>query len=262
MTSLHLFALTASRRPNYFFNPAFANTGPWSRAPTRSMSELQLPPFFFPCPPPPTQTCWLCWTGLSGPGVWRPSGPRMCFHPSQGWGGLTGLHEWEVLYCWGHRHGTVLDPTIICGDWPLPVWSVHFRPASLSQRFTHAFPISGSPRMRSDWPQNISCPRADWHTHTHTENRAVNLQDRFLFQIEAAKQMRKVASRLWTKSLPSSLPHPPHNQTFSFFLRKDWSIKLAFFCFFLRLLFPQLSLSVNRFPWHELNLAAYWFNVE
>lgn len=27
MTSLHLFALTASRRPNYFFNPAFANTG-------------------------------------------------------------------------------------------------------------------------------------------------------------------------------------------------------------------------------------------
>lgn len=109
----------------------------------------------------------------SGPGVWRPSGPRMCFHPSQRWGGLTGLHEWEVLYCWGHRHGTVLDPTIICGDWPLPVWSVHFRPASLSQRFTHAFPISGSPRMRSDWPQNISCPRADWHTHTERTLRSI-----------------------------------------------------------------------------------------
>lgn len=42
MTSLHLFALTASRRPNYFFNPAFANTRPWSRAPTRSMSGSRI----------------------------------------------------------------------------------------------------------------------------------------------------------------------------------------------------------------------------
>lgn len=207
MTSLHLFALTASRRPNYFFNPAFANTGPWSRAPTRSMSgsRITVASIFFPRPP--TQTCWLCWTGLwTGclTTVWTTN----VFPPQS-------EVRWVNGFAW-MRSPLLLGPSPRHG-----LGSHNYLRRLASSRLIGSLPASQpEPTFYTRFPHLRLPAHAFWLTseyflppsrltHTHRENPAVNLQDRFLFQIEAAKQMRKVASRLWTKSLPFLPASPP-----------------------------------------------------